>query len=408
MKKPWALFIFISGFTLGCLVRFDVSSKHQPPPPEAKRVTKSARPSKPSPQQSAHSSKWLSIGKNAKDFSYDEKRKFLESLPAQDRMTALEAFAAQAGLKGLDYQVESMMESILSQWADENFSDAWDSALRQPSDGLREFMTSELLNHLAKSDPQRAFDLHLEQLAIHPKFHSSAPSTLLSANLKVGTSEYLATLAKLPFGNGSVGSDEEFAENFDFEAAMEGVENLRKSQKNLQPSNFPSNFFYEWAKRDREAVYAWWSQSKTTLPFNDLGDIIKAVEIENPEAASAWVADKLLGAGEDREKIIQCLATASSDQVGIRNSGIARTMPNQAASDVFLTEILLSDGYSNTLERHDYAMTGLSSTTARLQAIRQLKEKHRAFNLAEIRDERLRAWGISRAQIEAISQSSTE
>ena len=61
-------------------------------------------------------------------------------------------------------------------------------------------MMKAVLNQLAKKDEDRAFAVHLEQVAINPDFDSGIPRKVLASKLQVGAPEYLEALSKTKFG----------------------------------------------------------------------------------------------------------------------------------------------------------------------------------------------------------------
>lgn len=399
MKKLWILPIFATGALSGWMVR----SRAEPNPNVAvvdSSPTKISRArSSSSAKSKEHDSKWATFGKRAKDLNYEEKEAVVRELLPKDRMAALASLASQAGLEGLDYSMKAMMNKILETWADDDFQGAWSAAQAENNPDLRKFMMSKLLMQLARKDPDRAFALHLEQVAIDPEFISPAPNIILDAKLKLGAEEYLRVLSQTKFGNGSGGSAAEFAENFDFQMVADDLVKLLKDSK--QPSCFPTNFYTEWAKKNPEAVYAWWS-GNTSPPFNDFADIVEGVENRAPGTSAAWIASKLQEPGAPREKIIGDLARSSVDLLATRTNSIMQELPDDKSRDAFLTDLLIPKGYIPDLTNHGFVLTNMSSAEARLNAFRCMKEKWINPNIDKINDAQFQAWGITRDQVRQI------
>jgi hypothetical protein len=395
MKMSWGLLIFALGLFVGWQIRGNATD----PSESVKSTTsKPVSPRPVRPAATAHETKWIAFGKSAKDLSHQEKQEAIKNLAPQDRMAALQALASQAGLEGLNYQVKSLMENILENWTDENFDEAWNAARTTTDPDLAKFMMKTVLDHFSKKDPERAFAIHQEQLASDPEFKSNAPGRLLSARLKVGASEYLEILSQIPFGSGTSGSNANFAEDFDFQQAADGLAQLMEKQQGKKPSLFPTNFHTEWAKRDPEAVFAFWT-ANPSLPFNGLEEILQGMDSASPESSASWLAAKLLNPAMPREKMIEALAGSAEDQAA-RINGIVRALPDEATADAFLSEVLAANPYGNSLEKHSFVISALSSPAARLEAFQAMKSKHRAPKIEKISDAQLQAWGITRQQAE--------
>lgn len=363
------------------------------------RPTKSTRPQERTREKSAHDAKWVTFGKRADDLGFKEKETLLKELAPGDRVSALEALASTAGLNGLNYRVKSMMEDILERWADEDFDTAWNAAQREKDPELSGFMVKALLNQLVKKDEDRAFALHVDQLAADPDFTSGVPGKVLASKLKIGAEEYLAVLGKTKFGSGSSGTSVEFAENFDFRLAADGVAELMKDRKS--PANFPTNFYTEWAKKDPDAVFDWWA-THNSPPFNDLDKIIKAVDGQTPGGSAVWLAGKYQDSVSARPKIVEELSSGSPEEMVARVRNVAANLPDVATADSFLTEIVTLNNHSSATERYASIIASLSSPEVRLAAFQTMKEKHRMLDVGKISDEQLQQWQLNRSQLERI------
>ncbi|HEX7260882.1 MAG TPA: hypothetical protein VF258_03625 [Luteolibacter sp.] len=404
MKKLWIFPIFAAGATLGWMVRDNAGPEPKAAEIDSPQIKASRTRGPASSKTKEHDRKWTTFGKRAKDLDYKEKESVLRELAPKDRMAALEALAAQAGLDGLHYQVKAMMDKILETWADEDFQDAWTTAQNESNPDLRKLMMTKILNQLAKKDPDRAFAIHLEQKALDPEFSSSAEIFILDAKLKLGADEYLKVLSQIEFGPGSSGSAAEYPIGFDFQLAADGVVKLMKDHDNQGPSSFPTNFFKEWAKQDPEAAFAMWA-GNAPMPFNNLEDVIEGREIRAPGSSPSWIASKLQDTTAPREKIIKEVAQPSSNQFAPRIQLIAQALPDAPMRDEFLTEILVQNSYSsNFLLLCENVVSDLSSVEARLAAFQQMRRK-RSWDNAEIdkiSDAQLQAWSVTRDQMRQI------
>lgn len=398
MRKSPVFLIFALGIPVGWVIRDNYPAK-----PDAAVVqtpdTKSARSRHVVSTKSPDDANWSVFGKRAKDLNIQEREKAVKELDPEDRLAALEALASQAGLNGLSYGVKSMMEKILESWTVENFADAWTAARSTKNPDLADFMRRIVLAQLAKTDPDRAFALHLEQKAVDPHFSSMAPHKFLSSKLAISATAYIDALRQLPFGdNSTTFSDGKFAENFDFQTAADGLVKLMGEQKNKRPSSFPANFFSEWSKEDPEGAFAWWAVNPP-LPFGGLGDMLRAMDRLQPDTSSGWLAARLQDPAMPRERIIHTIVNSDvyfANQIHM----IARAMRDDATADTFLMEALAKNTTRRPLEQYANAINALSSPGARLQAFQTMKTTHRQLDFTEISDAQFEAWGITRQQAE--------
>lgn len=400
MKKRWGVILFITGISSGWLIR----GSGQPQAVRETAVTSTkttTRAREVAPKKAAHDTKWLAFGKRAKELSYQEKAKAVEDMAPGDRMAAVEALAAQAGLEGLDYNLKSMMQQIIEKWTDEDFDGAWKAAQDTTNPDLRKFVMRAVLNQLTKSDPEKAFAFHLEELKLDPSFSSSAPNKMLQKNLKIGAAEYLAIMRQLPMGSSSGGTAEEYAADFDFRQAADGVAELMKGEGTRNPSSFPNNFFTEWAKKNPDEVFKWWAENPS-LPFNDFGRIIKGIELSEPGSSTDWIVSKLQDSPDSRDKIIKELSTSSDDGIDERLGNIAKSMETTARADDFLAEIAVLSSRRYPRSRYDFALSTMSSPQARLEAFQKMKDTNQHIDFSDTNDAKLQSWGVTRAQVEQI------
>jgi hypothetical protein len=246
-------------------------------------------------------------------------------------------------------------------------------------------MRKTVLAQLAKTDPDRAFALHLEQKAVEPDFWSTAPRKFLSSKLGISAEAYIDALKQLPFGdNSTTFPNEKFAEKFGFQTAADGLVKLMSEQNNKRPSSFPANFFSEWSKEDPEGAFAWWAINPS-LPIGGLGDILRAMDRLHPDTSSGWLAARLQDSAMPRERIIHTIVNSDvyfANQIHL----IAGAMRDDATADAFLTESLAMNSTRRPVEQYANAITALSSPAARLQAFQAMNASHRQLEITQISD----------------------
>ncbi len=241
------------------------------------------------PATNTHEAKFRNFAKKLSNPSIEDAEAFKKSLAPEDRAAAMEALLAQAGPYGIPELATSMIDEILKIWADEDINGAWSWCQRIDRDANRKFVAGKLIDGIVDKDMDRAFALHLEMTAEDPDFYSEVPMKLLDQAVSKDAASFLDLLGKLPFGNGGGGRPMDFAEDFDFQQAAEGVTALRKNHEGKSPPVYPTNFLSIWASRDADAAYAWYSKNPGE-PFNESGvDLIKGIEKQGVPGA-VWVA----------------------------------------------------------------------------------------------------------------------
>ncbi|MBC7979470.1 MAG: hypothetical protein H7Y36_02795 [Armatimonadetes bacterium] len=406
MKKSISALIFAIGLALGWLgggIGRDVPEDDVPA-----TSTMRLRARERVAQKISHGSKWQTAGRQSMSFTSDEKQDFVSGLRKEDRGSALEAIAAQSGPDGLDYSTRSLLEEILKTWLAEDFDGAWNWAQGRENPLTRKFFIGKLLDALIEKDPDRAFLLHLKQVAADPSFNSSVPFKLVVIKAKEGADAFLKFITSTPFGNGSSGTFVEFAPDFDFQSLATGVADLKKVNGGKEPPHFPSNFFEGWGKSDPEAAHAWLAAGNT-LPFGAWDDLVKGIEDRSGmPAAATWTAEKLNSAGALREKMVESLAESDSELFSSRIIGISAAMADASTADQFLAEVTLKIGYGFEDKRQGAVLNAMSSPEARLEVFRDLVDNGRFPDLAKITDYQLQNWGIARQQLEAIAPKVAE
>jgi len=399
MKNYRSLLIFAAGLSLGWLIR---GGMHPVPEVEATNLPASKAPRRfeVGTTPTSHPAKWQSIGKQALRFNDNEREDFLKNLAPKDRLQALETLAAQSGPDGLDWRLQGMIRKILKELADQDFDGAWSWAQGVASEATRHYMMESLLKELVKADPDRALALHLEQLAADPNFTSDVPHTLVESKVGEGAQALLNLFAKFPAkSGGGSGSDMNFPKDFDFQLLADGIRKMTNGTDVLPA--YPMNFLSEWAARDPEAAYAYWSGGGVPSWFGGWDKLIDGIETHGePGAAAAWTVAKLADPSAPRRKIIGDLTNAIESGRMSKINSIAQAMPDAAARDRFLTDVLVTNQYTEPVAQLGFAFQGLSSPQARLDAIREISAAGRKMDLQKVDAAGFEAWGFTRGQAE--------
>jgi len=402
MKVHWTPIIYAAGLGTGWLVfggGVRESAESAGNKSAAPVVTKrEARPAK-----TPHETKFRNFAKELPKLSTEDKEAFKKSLAPKDRPAAIEAMLAQAGPDGIPGQTRVMVDEILKTWANEDFEGVWAWCQQLESDASRKFVASQIIEGLVNKDPDRAFALHLEMAAEDPEFTSHAPLNILQQAVSKDAASFLDLLGKLPCRNGSSGRPMDFAADFDFQQAADGITALTKSHSGKSPPAFPTNFLSSWAARDADAAYAWYANNNGT-PFENFGNLLEGIEKQGvPGASAARAADKLSQPGTARDAMLRSLAQSTSDRKASTINSIAQAMPDTTSRDRFLGDMLTTSPYSDPMAEVGFTLNQMSTPAARLEALQQLRNNNRLYP-AKISDTQLQQWGLTRQQVEQAAQ----
>lgn len=404
MKARWASIIFAAGLGAGWLI-FGGGTHETAETAGNKYVAPVVTKREPRPATNPHDVKFRNFAKELPTLSVEEREAFQKSLAPGDRAAAIEALLAQAGPYGIPEEDMSMLDQILKIWAGEDINGAWSWCQRIKSDVTREFVAGILLNGFADKDLDRAFALHLEMATENPDFGSSVPMKILHQAVSKDAASFLDLLGKLPFGNGGSARPEDFAEDFDFQQAAEGVTALRKNRGGKSPPVYPTNFLSTWASRDADAAYAWYCKNPGE-PFNEsCVNLIEGLEKQGSPGA-VWVAEKLNDPGSARDAIIRWLTEFTEIYSGHNStiSSIAQAMPDAANRDRFLADMVTTSRYAYPIDPFGYALTQMSTPAARLDTLQRLGKSNK-LDAAKIPDAQLQQWGLTRQQVEQVQAS---
>ena len=401
MKRRWALILFFSGSLLGGWIGY--SSRPAAVNSELKTeiALKNPRDRKMQVGAEAHSQKWQSLAKQVTTFSSEERATFLEQLAPADRGKALDALMSQAGPGSTSNLVTSMMDKILKSWASEDFEDALSFCQKCTNDGMKKYMLGQLLETLVNTDPDRAIQLFAQQKTEDPSFRPNVVFTLARTRMGEDADQLVDLLSKLPMSSGSSGTGVKFSNDYDFQAAADGIMAMIKANPGKSPTVLPTNLMESWAALDPDAAQAWWVKNGS-FTYNDWGNLFSGVEKHStPDAAAAWLVARFEEPGAPRARMILDLSFNNDGGFAGKINTIARAMPNIAAQDYFLTDVILT-----TMEplssRNRFAISGLSTPQARLTAFQKIGAQNRVTDLKEIDDAQFQAWGLTRQQVEQI------
>jgi len=404
MERHWIPVIFIAGLAGGWMIRDGshssagvTSRSHgdRQTKVERHRETASLKQS----GASSHASRWQVIGSQAVKFTDEERDAFLRNLAPADRITALEALAAQSGPEGLHYELKGMIRKILREMFVTDFDSAWTWARSVPNDATRDYMLQSLLKELVIKDPERALAAHFEILAAHPDFNSDIPFEAVSGTAMQGARQMLDLLERFPPGSAGTCGDMEFAKDFDFQLAADGFKEFSRRHVTETPVAYPINFFRAWAKEDPEAAYSSWAGEDTPFWVGRWDQLLDGIESQGtPGASAVWAAGKLADPSAPREKIIKDLTGFPPMFLLGKINSIAQAMPETGQRDRFFTDILVMNDFLEPMSQYQFAFQGLSSPRARLDAFQEISARGRTVDLAKIDEAQYQFWGFTRAQ----------
>ncbi len=406
MKARWTPLIFAAGLGAGWLI-FGGGTRESAEAAKNKSAAPVVRKSEAPTVTSPHESKFHTFAKELPKLSEDEREAFTKSLTPGDRAAAIEAMLDQAGPDGIPVVTHSMIVQILMTWASEDFDGAWAWARQVESDGDRKFVASQILDVCGGKDPDRALALHLEMAAEDPDFSSSAPLDILQKAASKDAASYLDLLGKLPFGKGVRGRAMDFAADFDFQQAADGLTDLKKRHDRGYPSAFATNFLASWASRDVDAAYAWFAKNPDPFFYENFCSLLEGIEkLGVPGASYAWAADKLNEPGPARDAMIQSLMHPRSSRGLTDINFIAQAMPDAASRDSFLSDVMtIMRGTRGEIAiEFIYVLSQMSTPAVRMETFRQLG-KNSLLRVAKIPDAQLQQWGLTRQQIEQAQAS---
>jgi hypothetical protein len=339
----------------------------------------------------AREAEFEAFAKRVPTISREDRKAFSENLTPQERAALLDVIIRQGDPGGFSAETKDTLSDIINAWAAKDFAGAWAWSQQLGSKSCRNYVASALVERMTGEDLPRALALHLEMSAADPTFYSNVPTWALMNSTTSNASDFLDLLGKLNTGGSISGVGCDFAKNFDFQRAAEGVNTLLENTKKL-PSAFPLNFYAVWAERDPDAAMAWFANHNGG--FERFSNLLEGVEKQGiPGAASAWAASKIQESETFRKVIVDGLANNSS---AAEIDGVVKALPDSKSRDQFLTELFVKQpaNFAATLAK-------MSSPQARLEAFEQVKKGGGDFS-EKISEAQYQAWGVTRQQFEAV------
>ncbi len=311
---------------------------------------------------------------------YSGRQEWLESLSLDQLPDVFYSLCANIGPDGLNYQDKSFLESALGKWMKEDQEGALAWASQLPLGATKRYFMKTILGAMLEDNPQQALAVS-EALQFEDSEWDHEELQLKFGGLQIDkawakpdatASEMLDLYAKLPRGNGSLGTGlKQYPENFDFREFLDGIDAQNQAdQKN--PRSMPSDVLEKWAKLDAPAAAQWFldmTEKQHQVNFQNWNDIATAVTKTNgPAAYFEWAADIFSQSTDMQRKAI----LESTDDQGAM--GIARSLSDITLRDqVFAAAARRNSGTGGSGDEHQQQtiqfLSQISSPTARLQAI---------------------------------------
>ena len=203
------------------------------------------------------------------------------------------------------------------------------------------------------------------------------------------------------WGGGILGYGEpmDYAKNFDFHLAANGIENLRSKPGRFSEVRYPTDFYRVWAAKEPEAAFdRWVAHPSGRLSVSEDRDILEGVRKNiGTDADVAWFVDKLMERESPRGRIMEAFSGSE-----VFKEQIMKALPDDAARDAVTFDDELKHRSLITIEDTKSLLPRLSSPEARIEALQRISAKRNSINPNEISDARLEEWGVTRQQVKAI------
>jgi hypothetical protein len=386
MKKRNFVLLFAGSLVAGWALRYATSSSE--PPQSVQPSTTRLRPKMArTPARSARLDQFLILPR-------DEQANFCKNVSPQDRAALIELVLQDSDPSGMASASRSMIESMIETWVEEDFTGAWAWCQQLTSVTWKRYIAGEVLEKLAEKDLTLALTLHLELNAADPLFDSFVSNLAIMNAATKSASDFLDVLGRLPNHQGGT-TNADFARDFDFQQAAEGVNTLLKKQKQLPPE-FPMNFIETWGERDPDAAFNW-LVSLGRHRIVSLDSLLEGLGKQGiPGATSTWVAGKIEESATSRNVIAQEMTNASSAMI----HDIQKALPSSESSDRFMTELFLQQCkvYPSNFTA---SLAAMSSPQVRINAFSRAKEEHNDLN-QQANELRYEDFGVTRQQFEKI------
>ncbi|HEY1122614.1 MAG TPA: hypothetical protein VGE67_13470 [Haloferula sp.] len=225
-------------------------------------------------------------------------------IDAADYPKLLEALQQSAGLSGLSFENKSAFGKLLGDWyaADPSRAANWVRSLKNAGD--RRELGEVLVAAAVKNDYEAAVRL-MQDFSVSDQGTIQVPESLMKAAAKRGAEELLKLCLLSPSQGSAMGHSISYPRDFDFRAAIQGFAD--SGAKGVKPSTYPSNLWDEWAKRDSEAAFRYYVESK---PQGSLGHLHNYFSTLRQSASSDELASKValaLSIGGSDERMLNSL-----------------------------------------------------------------------------------------------------
>lgn len=323
-----------------------------------------------------------------------EQANFCNNVLPQDRAALIELVLQDSDPSGMASASGSMITGMIETWVEEDFTSAWAWCQQLTSVTWKRYIAGKLLDKLAGKDLTLALTLDLELKAADPLYDSFVSNLAMMNAATKSASDFLNVLGRLPdHHGGSTGAD--FARDFNFQQAAEGVNALLRKQKQLPPE-FPHNFIETWGERDPDAAFDW-LVSLGHDSFVSLDSLLEGLGKQGiPGATSTWVAGKIEESATSRDVIAQGMTNASSTMI----RDIQKALPSSESSDRFMTELFLQQ-CNVSPSNFSASLAAMSSPQVRITAFLRAKEQHHDLK-QEANELKFEDLGVTRQQFEKI------
>lgn len=404
-RNLWIPLAFAGGLALGWFggARGGGASAEPHAETETPRLRPERRAQPTTPESSRFAAKALSFIAMEKK----EREDHIATMDLKEIGPLLIRLMDQAGPQGLPYQLHINVNQLIERWANENFEQAWRWADNCANHALASYAKSQLLDVLAKSDPDRALQIYLDTVKIDEDLRNSFPSKIIEEKVTEGAAAVISLLEQLPTGDGTFGMRLKYPDGFDFRTLLDGIKPFYESAGTTRPPIMPANVLGSWASSDPDAAHEWWTENRMRL-FESWGNIFTEVELNRgPGAAGAWAAERWVETAPEQKQMLvaQLEGTGQTEgSVPYRVETIADALPPQEV-DHFLKQVLIRHGFGPEAgaDLADF-MGRISDPSIRLEILTSAPTRRRPTS-AQVSDELLSRWNISRAELEAAIQN---
>lgn len=369
-KQAVVGFVVGAGFSAGVAVM--LQSGREPSVSEQRVAESPAKPREVKVAKLANTGPSAALLETKKSLveSYGKKREeLLAGMSAGDIKGMIKNIEGDANfIDGLDYSSESALKSLLNELAKQGVGEmvSWVKSEYPPK--LSDKILTDWFKRQDLMPRREAFDIADNYMSKEGLADLAGYYLTSSMKQKLASDEALFYLEHLKVENGGVGSDVKFSEGFAYKAFAErSIERLIEGKENgSYLSSYPSNFFTEWVKRDRDAAFAFYDENlyekDYSLPFNEYPDLIEGYVEDAPIDESApWLVD-VLNAGdlkrEEYQAVIKMLAKQEMGGIGFTEKLLQASPDPIALKAEMVTE---SFGWSDREDRFKKALKGFDS-----------------------------------------------